>query len=152
MVSVIDIVGDVETLTDYDKVGFRVVASYAEGTGVTVLTKDYSTTTVYQAITGNDTDTNDIEKNYTADALGGDAIFVLPCENIPANKGKITFEVTTYYVKGNAAFDGATEVFQVDPKNNDIPQYDGLENSAEELWKEYGLPDYLTNGELEGIY
>ena len=97
---------DIPENVTVDKVGFIITATY----GDTRLTKNYSTNTVYNSVTGN-TDTG--LKEYTAEALGGDYIFALAITGAPTNKGDITLEVTTYYVSGTTTVYGAPEVFTV---------------------------------------
>ncbi|MBQ9145557.1 MAG: hypothetical protein IJX70_03740, partial [Clostridia bacterium] len=97
---------DVPTDITVDKVGFVITATY----GDTRLTKNYSTNTVYEAVTGN-TDTGLVD--YTAEELGGDYIFALAITGAPANAGDITLKVTTYYVSGTTTVYGAPEVFTV---------------------------------------
>ncbi len=98
---------DVPENVTVDKVGFVITAKY----GTTTLTKNYSTNTVYNSVTGN-TDTG--LKEYTAEALGGDYIFALAITGAPVlAEGAITLEVTTYYVSGGNTVYGATEVFTV---------------------------------------
>ncbi len=98
---------DVPENVTVDKVGFVITATY----GNTRLTKNYSTNTVYNAVTGN---TNTGLKEYTATELGGDYIFALAITGAPVlAEGAITLKVTTYYVSGATTVYGATEVFTV---------------------------------------
>ena len=98
---------DVPENVTVDKVGFVITAKY----GTTTLTKNYSTNTVYNSVTGN-TDTG--LEEYTAEALGGDYIFALAITGAPVlAEGAITLEVTTYYVSGTTTVYGAPEVFTV---------------------------------------
>ena len=98
---------DIPENVTVDKVGFVITATY----GNTTLTKNYSTNTVYEAVTGNSTTGL---KEYTAEALGGDYIFALAITGAPVlTDDVITLKVTTYYVSGTTTVYGATEVFTV---------------------------------------
>ena len=97
-------------LTDYSKVGFVVVANYAN-TNTKCTTA--ASNKVYNSITENTaTSTNAL----TATELGGDYIYALAIKNIPANAGDVTFTVTPYYVAadGTTVVYGANTVFTVD--------------------------------------
>lgn len=98
-------------VSDYTAVGFRVVANY----GDTTKAKDYTTDTVYNSVAGYENNGTDV-LTYTAESLGADYLFVLVCNNVPANAGIITMEVTTYYTMADGtAVSGATYVLAVDP-------------------------------------
>ena len=121
LVATLKLADDNKTVTDgkvsnYTAVGFRVVANY----GTTTKAKDYTTKMVYSAISGY-TKGETTVKEYTAESLGGDYLFVLPCRNVPADAGVITMEVTTYYTAadGTVVF-GATQVFTVDPAATEL--------------------------------
>lgn len=121
LVATLKLADDNKTVTDgkvsnYTAVGFRVVANY----GTTTKSKDYTTNMVYSAISGY-TKGGTTVKEYTAQSLGGDYLFVLPCRNVPADAGVITMEVTTYYTAadGTVVF-GATQVFTVNPAATEL--------------------------------
>ena len=121
LVATLKLADDNKTVTDgkvsnYTAVGFRVVANY----GTTTKAKDYTTNMVYSAISGY-TKGETTVKEYTAESLGGDYLFVLPCRNVPADAGDITMEVTTYYTAadGTVVF-GATQVFTVNPAATEL--------------------------------
>lgn len=121
LVATLKLADDNKTVTDgkvsnYTAVGFRVVANY----GTTTKAKDYTTDMVYSAISGY-TKGETTVKEYTAESLGGDYLFVLPCRNVPANAGVITMEVTTYYTAADGTVVlGATQVFTVDPAATEL--------------------------------
>ena len=97
-------------LTDYSKVGFVVVANYAN---TTTKWTSAASNKVYSSITAN---TATETQALTATQLGGDHIYALAIKNIPSNAGDITFEVTPYYVAedGTTTVYGATTAFTVD--------------------------------------
>lgn len=121
LVATLKLADDNKTVTDgkvsnYTAVGFRVVANY----GTTTKAKDYTTDMVYSAISGYTKGETAVTK-YTAESLGGDYLFVLPCRNVPANAGVITMEVTTYYTAADGTVVlGATQVFTVDPAATEL--------------------------------
>ena len=103
-------------MSNYTAVGFRVVANY----GTTTKAKDYTTDMVYSAISGY-TKGETTVKEHTAESLGGDYLFVLPCRNVPADAGVITMEVTTYYTAADGTVVlGATQVFTVNPAATEL--------------------------------
>ena len=122
LVATLKLADDDKTVTDgkvsnYTSVGFRVVANYG---GTTTKSKDYTTDMVYSAISGY-TKGETAVTEYTAESLGGDYLFVLPCRNVPANAGVITMEVTTYYTAADGTVVlGATQVFTVDPAATEL--------------------------------
>ena len=96
-------------LTDYSKVGFVVVANYAN---INTKCTAAASNKVYNSITENTaTSTNAL----TATELGGDYIYALAIKNIPAN-ADVTFTVTPYYVAadGTTVVYGENTVFTVD--------------------------------------
>ncbi len=121
LVATLKLADDNKTVTDgkvsnYTAVGFRVVANY----GMTTKSKDYTTDMVYSAISGY-TKGETAVTEYTAESLGGDYLFVLPCRNVPANAGVITMEVTTYYTAADGTVVlGATQVFTVNPAATEL--------------------------------
>lgn len=121
LVATLKLADDNKTVTDgkvsnYTAVGFRVVANY----GTTTKSKDYTTDMVYSAISGYTKGETTVTE-YTAESLGGDYLFVLPCRNVPANAGVITMEVTTYYTAADGTVVlGATQVFTVDPAATEL--------------------------------
>ena len=121
LVATLKLADDNKTVTDgkvsnYTAVGFRVVANY----GTTTKSKDYTTDMVYSAI-GGYTKGETTVTEYTAESLGGDYLFVLPCRNVPANAGVITMEVTTYYTAADGTVVlGATQVFTVNPAATEL--------------------------------
>ena len=121
LVATLKLADDDKTVTDgkvsnYTAVGFRVVANY----GTTTKSKDYTTDMVYSAISGY-TKGETAVTEYTAESLGGDYLFVLPCRNVPANAGVITMEVTTYYTAADGTVVlGATQVFTVNPAATEL--------------------------------
>ena len=121
LVATLKLADDNKTVTDgkvsnYTAVGFRVVANY----GTTTKAKDYTTDMVYSAISGY-TKGETAVTEYTAESLGGDYLFVLPCRNVPANAGVITTEVTTYYTAADGTVVlGATQVFTVNPAATEL--------------------------------
>ena len=121
LVATLKLADDNKTVTDgkesnYTAVGFRVVANY----GTTTKSKDYTTDMVYSAISGYTKGETTVAE-YTAESLGGDYLFVLPCRNVPANAGVITMEVTTYYTAADGTVVlGATQVFTVDPAATEL--------------------------------
>lgn len=121
LVATLKLADDNKTVTDgkvsnYTAVGFRVVANY----GTTTKSKDYTTDTVYSAISGYTKGETTVTE-YTAESLGGDYLFVLPCRNVPANAGVITMEVTTYYTAADGTVVlGATQVFTVNPAATEL--------------------------------
>lgn len=121
LVATLKLADDNKTVTDgkvsnYTSVGFRVVANY----GATTKAKDYTTDMVYSAISGYTKGETTVTE-YTAESLGGDYLFVLPCRNVPANAGVITMEVTTYYTAADGTVVlGATQVFTVDPAATEL--------------------------------
>ncbi len=94
-------------LADYENVGFKVVAFFADGTKV--MTNNCVQTKVYESITTTTADGN------ASFAQQGKYIFVQECLNITTANGDITFEVTTYATdsEGNETL-GATYRFVVD--------------------------------------
>lgn len=100
----------------FKKVGFRVVANYD---GVTK-SIDYSTANVYTGVAGYTKGGNAVAA-YTAESLGSDYVFVLPCQNVPADK-TITMEVTTYYEDASGIVYGATAVFVVNASSTTLGQ------------------------------
>ena len=78
----------------YEKVGFKVLATYTENG--TEKTKEFvmDTCTVYSAITANVTRGVD---EYTAEELGGKYVYALSIYDIPASYANIKFEVTAIY-------------------------------------------------------
>ena len=121
LVATLKLADDNKTVTDgkvsnYTAVGFRVVANY----GTTTKAKDYTTDMVYSAISGYTKGETTVTE-YTAESLGGDYLFVLPCRNVPADAGVITMEVTTYYTAADGTVVlGATQVFTVDPAATEL--------------------------------
>lgn len=121
LVATLKLADDNKTVTDgkvsnYTAVGFRVVANY----GTTTKSKDYTTDMVYSAISGY-TKGETAVTEYTAESLGGDYLFVLPCRNVPANAGVITMEVTTYYTAADGTVVlGATQIFTVNPAATEL--------------------------------
>lgn len=121
LVATLKLADDNKTVTDgkvsnYTAVGFRVVANY----GTTTKSKDYTTDMVYSAISGYTKGETTVTE-YTAESLGGDYLFVLPCRNVPANAGVITMEVTTYYTAADGTVVlGATQVFTVNPAATEL--------------------------------
>lgn len=121
LVATLKLADDNKTVTDgkvsnYTAVGFRVVANY----GATTKSKDYTTDMVYSAISGYTKGETTVAE-YTAESLGGDYLFVLPCRNVPANAGVITMEVTTYYTAADGTVVlGATQVFTVNPAATEL--------------------------------
>jgi|GEM_PF-3591137 len=121
LVATLKLADDNKTVTDgkvsnYTAVGFRVVANY----GATTKAKDYTTDMVYSAISGYTKGETTVAE-YTAESLGGDYLFVLPCRNVPANAGVITMEVTTYYTAADGTVVlGATQVFTVNPAATEL--------------------------------
>lgn len=121
LVATLKLADDNKTVTDgkvsnYTSVGFRVVANY----GTTTKSKDYTTDMVYSAISGYTKGETTVTE-YTAQSLGGDYLFVLPCRNVPANAGVITMEVTTYYTAADGTVVlGATQVFTVNPAATEL--------------------------------
>ena len=121
LVATLKLADDNKTVTDgkvsnYTSVGFRVVANY----GTTTKSKDYTTDMVYSAISGYTKGETTVTE-YTAESLGGDYLFVLPCRNVPANAGVITMEVTTYYTAADGTVVlGATQVFTVNPAATEL--------------------------------
>ena len=121
LVATLKLADDNKTVTDgkvsnYTAVGFRVVANY----GTTTKAKDYTTDMVYSAISGY-TKGETTVKEYTAESLGGDYLFVLPCRNVPADAGVITMEVTTYYTAADGTVVlGATQIFTVNPAATEL--------------------------------
>lgn len=121
LVATLKLADDNKTVTDgkvsnYTAVGFRVVANY----GMTTKSKDYTTDMVYSAISGYTKGETTVTE-YTAESLGGDYLFVLPCRNVPANAGVITMEVTTYYTAADGTVVlGATQVFTVNPAATEL--------------------------------
>ena len=121
LVATLKLADDNKTVTDgkvsnYAAVGFRVVANY----GTTTKSKDYTTDMVYSAISGYTKGETTVAE-YTAESLGGDYLFVLPCRNVPADAGVITMEVTTYYTAADGTVVlGATQVFTVNPAATEL--------------------------------
>ncbi len=121
LVATLKLADDNKTVTDgkvsnYTAVGFRVVANY----GTTTKAKDYTTNMVYSAISGYTKGETTVAE-YTAESLGGDYLFVLPCRNVPADAGVITMEVTTYYTAADGTVVlGATQVFTVNPAATEL--------------------------------
>ena len=121
LVATLKLADDNKTVTDgkvsnYTAVGFRVVANY----GTTTKSKDYTTDMVYSAISGYTKGETTVTE-YTAESLGGDYLFVLPCRNVPADAGVITMEVTTYYTAADGTVVlGATQVFTVNPAATEL--------------------------------
>lgn len=121
LVATLKLADDNKTVTDgkvsnYTAVGFRVAANY----GTTTKSKDYTTDMVYSAISGYTKGETTVTE-YTAESLGGDYLFVLPCRNVPANAGVITMEVTTYYTAADGTVVlGATQVFTVNPAATEL--------------------------------
>lgn len=121
LVATLKLADDNKTVTDgkvsnYTAVGFRVVANY----GTTTKAKDYTTDMVYSAISGYTKGETTVTE-YTAESLGGDYLFVLPCRNVPANAGVITMEVTTYYTAADGTVVlGATQIFTVNPAATEL--------------------------------
>ena len=121
LVATLKLADDNKTVTDgkvsnYAAVGFRVVANY----GTTTKSKDYTTDMVYSAISGYTKGETTVTE-YTAESLGGDYLFVLPCRNVPADAGVITMEVTTYYTAADGTVVlGATQVFTVNPAATEL--------------------------------
>lgn len=121
LVATLKLADDNKTVTDgkvsnYTAVGFRVVANY----GATTKSKDYTTDMVYSAISGYTKGETTVTE-YTAESLGGDYLFVLPCRNVPADADVITMEVTTYYTAADGTVVlGATQVFTVDPAATEL--------------------------------
>ncbi|HBF15460.1 MAG TPA: hypothetical protein DDW30_07250 [Clostridiales bacterium] len=121
LVATLKLADDNKTVTDgkvsnYTSVGFRVVANY----GTTTKAKDYTSDMIYSAISGYTKGETTVTE-YTAESLGGDYLFVLPCRNVPADAGTITLEVTTYYTTADGTVVlGATQVFTVDPAATEL--------------------------------
>lgn len=121
LVATLKLADDNKTVTDgkvsnYTAVGFRVVANY----GTTTKSKDYTTDMVYSAISGYTKGETTVTE-YTAESLGGDYLFVLPCRNVPADAGVITMEVTTYYTAADGTVVlGATQIFTVNPAATEL--------------------------------
>ena len=92
-------------LASYDKVGFRVVAFFAENDAVQA--KNCELTTVYSSISA--------DFNFSTYSESGKYLFVQECENLPTAGGDITFEVTTFAITsdGTKTMLGATYRFVV---------------------------------------
>lgn len=105
-------------LTDYSKVGFVVVANYAN---TTTKWTSAASNMVYSSLSGTETDNTAKGETgivtYEASDFGADYLYALAIKNIPANQGVITFEVTPYYIAadGTTVVYGATENFEIDP-------------------------------------
>ncbi len=104
-------------------VGFTVSASYGD---VTKDEQTFTMETLYGSISA-EANTK-AEKEYTAEELGGDYIFVLACKNLPQNVGDITFTVTTFYTDANGTHSNMVQTFTVD--SNIIPSADMPEAAA----------------------
>lgn len=104
-------------------VGFTVSASYGN---VTKDEKTFTIKTLYGSISA-EANTK-AEKEYTAEELGGDYIFVLACKNLPENVGYITFTVTTFYTDANGTHSNMVQTFTVN--SDDIPSADMPEAAA----------------------
>ncbi len=92
-------VGTIDGTDNYAKVGFEVqILDYKDNASTNV--KQYTTTTVYEKILGNDGG-NLIE--YAASDLGGKYIFALSMDGFPADGEQITVKVTPCYeaINGN---------------------------------------------------
>ena len=119
LVATLKLPDDNKTVTDgkvsnYTAVGFRVVANYGTETKETKV-RDFESEVIYTAVSAFNKAGAEIRR-YTAEELGGDYLFVLPCHNVPANAGTITMEVTTYYKTADGTVMlGATQVLTVDP-------------------------------------
>ena len=119
LVATLKLPDDNKTVTDgkvsnYTAVGFRVVANYGTETKETKV-RDFESEVIYTAVSAFNKAGAEIRR-YTAEELGGDYLFVLPCRNVPANAGTITMEVTTYYKTADGTVVlGATQVLTVDP-------------------------------------
>lgn len=119
LVATLKLPDDNKTVTDgkvsnYTAVGFRVVANYGTETKETKV-RDFESEVIYTAVSAFNKAGTEIRR-YTAEELGGDYLFVLPCRNVPANAGTITMEVTTYYKTADGTVVlGATQVLTVDP-------------------------------------
>ena len=119
LVATLKLADDNKTVTDgkvsdYTAVGFRVVANYGTETKETKV-RDFESEVIYTAVSAFNKAGAEIRR-YTAEELGGDYLFVLPCRNVPANAGTITMEVTTYYKTADGTVMlGATQVLTVDP-------------------------------------
>lgn len=104
-------------------VGFTVSASYGD------VTKDEQTFTIETLYNSISAEANTkAEKEYTAEDLGGNYIFVLACKNLPQNVGYITFTVTTFYTDANGTHSNMVQTFTVN--SNDIPSADMPEAAA----------------------
>ena len=100
-------IGVIDTL-DADAVGFKVTATYNDGTkNVTSAEKTYMTTSVYTSIVaGSDTIVPDSK-------WGCKYIAVLPINNIPDSYGDVTFTVTAITVVDGVTTSGATQTYTV---------------------------------------
>lgn len=101
-------------ITNYTKVGFKVKATY----GDVEMNKTQDIYEVYGKIVAT---TGSGYTEYTAQNLAGSYVYALNCLNVPADKGEITFTVTTYYqmIDGDVV-EEETTTFVVDPTK--IPQ------------------------------
>ena len=100
-------IGVIDTL-DADAVGFKVSATYNDGTkNVTSAEKTYMTTSVYTSIVaGSETIVPDSK-------WGCKYIAVLPINNIPDSYGNVTFTVTAITVVDGVTTYGATQTYTV---------------------------------------
>ena len=106
-----------EDLSKYENVGFKVSATYGDTTK-TLPEELGACKSVYKSVIAS----AGIDATYTAETLGGSAIYALNCLNLPTNGGAITFTVTTYYtIAGQASVEERTFTFTVDP-STDIPK------------------------------
>ncbi len=105
-------------LTDYSKVGFVVVANYAN---INTKWTSAASNKVYSSLSGTETDNTANGGtgivSYEASDFGADYLYALAIKNIPANQGVITLEVTPYYIAadGTTVVYGATENVEIDP-------------------------------------
>ncbi len=97
------------TLADFNSVGFKVTATY--GTDGEKNFKG-TTTNVYSSVAGY-TNGETTVSAYTAEALGGDYLFVLPILNIPTSIGTVTITVTTFCTTSAGEILGNEQTFTI---------------------------------------
>lgn len=114
----IRLIGVVDSL-DYDAVGFKINLSCNDAE-IGVKNRTQTITKVYGSLTAI---TPGGTVTYTAEQLGGNYIFALNINNIPAGCGNVDFLVRTFHKNDDVTnFDGRTMAFTLDSSFSDLTE------------------------------
>jgi len=102
-VGAVRLVGHVDSLADYDKVGMKAVITFVGEDGTKTMSNSMETTTVYSQLNGM---TETYSTTEEGKAYSGEYFFAFDIQNIKTDLGDVWIEVSTFHV----AADGTEEV------------------------------------------